>query len=72
MVTSRDQQPVQALGADRANPALREGVRRGRLHRCQDDPGTLGPEHLIEAAAELGVSVAKEEAHASSPFAQFQ
>ena len=27
------QQPIQALGADRADPSLREGVRVGRLHR---------------------------------------
>jgi hypothetical protein len=72
MVTSHDQQPVQALGADRTNPALRKGVRRRRLHRCQDDPGALGAEQLIEAAAELGVPVAQEEAQASSPLAQCQ
>jgi hypothetical protein len=28
-----DQEPVEALGADCANPPLREGVRIGRLHR---------------------------------------
>jgi hypothetical protein len=28
-----DQQPVEALRADGANPPLREGVRMGRLHR---------------------------------------
>ena len=72
MVTSHDQQPVQTLGADRTNPALRKGVRHRRLHRCQDDPGALGAEQLIEAAAELGVPVAQEEAQASSPLAQCQ
>ncbi len=31
---SPDQEPVQALGADRGDPALRVGVRRGCLHWC--------------------------------------
>jgi len=36
-----DQQPVQALGADRADPSLREGVRVGRLHRREHHLGVL-------------------------------
>jgi hypothetical protein len=36
-----NQQPVEALGADRADPSLREGVRVGRLHRCEQHLGAL-------------------------------
>ena len=35
------QQPIQALGADRADPALRDGVRVGRLHRREHYLGLL-------------------------------
>src|SRR5512132_2015289 len=56
MVPSHDQQPIQALGPDGANPLLCEGVRRGCLRRCQDDLDALGLEDVVEAAAELRVS----------------
>jgi hypothetical protein len=35
------QQPVEALGADCADPSLREGVRVGRLHRREHYLGVL-------------------------------
>ena len=41
MASSDDQQPVQALGADGANPALGVGVRVGCLHRRQEHLGTV-------------------------------
>jgi putative transposase len=63
MVASDDQQPVQALGTDRADPALRVGVRIGRLDGCQQDLGALGAEHVVEGAAELGVPIAQHELH---------
>jgi hypothetical protein len=34
MASSHDQQPVQALSADPAYPALREGIGVGRLDQC--------------------------------------
>ncbi len=36
-----DQQPVQALDADRPNPTLRVGVRIGSLHRREQHLGPL-------------------------------
>jgi hypothetical protein len=67
-----DQQPVQALRADRADPPLRLGVRVRRLHRGHQHLHTLGPKHVIEPAAELRVSIANEEAHPASAFVQGQ
>jgi hypothetical protein len=59
MAAPDDQQPVQALSADRANPPLRVGVRVGRLHGGAEHLGALGPEHIVEAAGELRVTVTK-------------
>jgi hypothetical protein len=56
MAAPDDQQPVQALSADRANPPLRVGV---RLHGGAEHLGALGPEHVVEAAGELRVTVTK-------------
>ena len=61
MASANGQQPVQALGADRPHPALRECVRPGRLHGRQQHLGTLGAEHVAEAPAELRVPVAEQE-----------
>jgi hypothetical protein len=44
MASSDDQQPVQALGADGANPALGVGVRVECLHRRQEHLGTVRTE----------------------------
>jgi hypothetical protein len=66
MIPSHDQQPVQTLGPDGANPPLCVGVRRGCLHRCQDNFGALGAEYVVEAAAKPRVAVTQQEAHASS------
>ena len=67
-----DQQPVQALGPDRARPALGVGVRRGCPHRRAEHLTTLRAEHLVETAAELGVPVVDKEAHLAAPLAQHQ
>ena len=64
-----DQQPVQALGTDRAHPALRVGVRLGRPDRRYQHLAALGVEHVVEAATELRVVVAEYEAHLSTPLA---
>jgi len=53
-----DQQPVQALGPHRPDPALRVGVGVRRLHRREEHLGTLSAEHVVEAAGELRVAVA--------------
>src|SRR5215216_3731427 len=52
-----DEQPVEALGADRTNPPLRVGVRVGRLHRREQNLCALGTDHVIEGAAELRITV---------------
>jgi hypothetical protein len=69
-MASHDQQPVQALGADRADPALRERVGVGCLHRCQEHLGALRAEDVVEPAAEFRVAVAEQEAKPTSPLAQ--
>src|SRR4030095_16735330 len=62
-----DQQPVQALGPDRAHPALGVGVHRGCPHRRAEHLTTLRAEHLVETAAELGVPVVDKEATLPAP-----
>jgi hypothetical protein len=54
-----NQQPVQALGADRPDPALGIGVGVGCLHRRDEHLDTLGAEHVVEAAGELRVTIAQ-------------
>jgi len=56
-----DQQPVQALGPHRADPALGVGVGVGCLHRRDQHLGALRPKHVVERAGEPGVPVADEE-----------
>jgi hypothetical protein len=72
MTATDDQQPVQALGAHRPNPALRVDVRVGCLHRRQQQLGARRIEHVVEAAAELRVTIADEEAHPASWFPEHQ
>jgi hypothetical protein len=56
---SHDQQPVQALGTDRADKPFCDGVRVGRLDRCQPHLGALRAEEVVEGAAELRVAIAQ-------------
>ena len=48
-----DQEPVEAVAADGADPAFGERVRLRCAKRGADDPDALAPEDLVEAAAEL-------------------
>jgi hypothetical protein len=57
-----DQQPVQALGPDRADPAFGVGVGVGCLHRRDQHLDALRLEHVVEDAGELGVAVAQHKA----------
>jgi hypothetical protein len=66
------QQPVQALGAHRPDPALGVSVRVGGPHRRQEHLGALGAEQIIEGAGELRVPVAQREAQPPSSFAKHQ
>src|SRR5437868_9390895 len=57
-----DQDPVQTLAPDTADPTLRVRLRPRRRQRRPDHPDTLGAEDLVEAARELAVAVADQEA----------
>jgi hypothetical protein len=65
-----NQQPVQALGPHRRDPPLRERVRVGRLDRGAQHRGALRPEHLVEAATELRVTVAEQKPYPSALFSE--
>jgi hypothetical protein len=67
-----DQQPVQALGADGANPPLRVGVRVGRPHWRQEHLGTVRTEDVVEPAGERRVPVAQHKAEPPSLLLQHQ
>jgi hypothetical protein len=69
MAETNDQQPVQALGADRPNPALRVGIGVRRLHWRNEHVGAFGAEHVVEATAELRVTIADKRAHRAAPLA---
>jgi hypothetical protein len=56
-----DQQPVQALGPHRTDPALGIGVGVGCLHRRDQHLGTARTKDVVERAGELRVPVADEE-----------
>jgi hypothetical protein len=61
VAASEDEQPVEALGADGAHEPLREGVGLWRTDRGVDRLNAFAAEHLVEAVAELGVSVVDQE-----------
>jgi hypothetical protein len=41
-----DQEPIEALAADAADPAFGKRVSSGCAYRCPDDPDRFGAEHL--------------------------
>lgn len=57
----RDQEPVEAVAVDGADPALGERVRIRRPKRCADDLDALALEDVVEGAAELAVAVVDQE-----------
>jgi transposase InsO family protein len=59
-----DQQPVETLGADGSDEALRDGVRLRRPHRRLQDPDALAAEDFIERFGVLAVAVADQDADA--------
>jgi hypothetical protein len=70
LLGTHDQQLVQALPADRADPALGDRVGVGRPHGCADDLGTGRAPHVIERPGELGVPVADQEPERSGLIAK--
>ena len=58
---SGDQEVVEALAAQRADPALRDRVRPRRPHGGAEDADVGAGEHGVEGGAELAVPVADQE-----------
>ena len=57
----QDEEPVQALGPHRPDPAFRVRIRSGRLHRRADHRAGRAAEDLIKSQWELAVSITHEE-----------
>jgi len=57
----QDEDPVQALPAKCAHPALGVGVRLWRPDGSADDPDAFGSEDLVEGVSELGIPVPDQE-----------
>src|SRR5436190_11332493 len=58
---AHDQEPVEALAPDGADPSFDERVRAGRPHGCADRPDALEAEDLVERRRELAVTVMDQE-----------
>jgi hypothetical protein len=61
VTSAENQDVVEALSSNGADPTLRERVRRRRSHGRLHDAEALSAEHLVEGAGELGVSIPDEE-----------
>ena len=61
LATADDQQPVEALAADAADPALHVSVRIRRPDRCADDLDLRARNERVERTWELGVAVVDRE-----------
>src|SRR4051812_17560293 len=66
VAATEDQQPVEALAADAADPAFGMGARLRRPYRRFDDVDAFGAEDLVEIAAELAVSITDQELRADA------
>jgi hypothetical protein len=62
-----DQDPVEALAAEGADPTLGVGIRVRGSDRCPDDPHPLAAGDFVEGAAELTVAIVKEKAEGVFP-----
>ena len=61
VAAAEDQQPVEALATDAADPALRVRSRLRRPHRRLDHPDPLEAEDLVELTGELAVAITDQE-----------
>jgi hypothetical protein len=61
VMPAEDEDPIEAVGADCADPAFGVGVGVRRLDRRADHLDALGAEDLVEGAAEFRVAVVNEE-----------
>jgi hypothetical protein len=62
LAAAEDEQAVEALATDAADPALGVGVRVRRPDGGADHRNSFAREDLIAAAAELGVAIVDQEA----------
>ena len=62
MAAAEDEDPVEAVGANRAHPTLGEGVRVRGLNWRADDLDALAGEDGVEVACEFAVAVTDQEA----------
>jgi hypothetical protein len=60
MAAAEDEDSVETISAESADPALGMSVRVGRLDRRADHPDALSPEDLVDGMAELPVAVVDE------------
>jgi hypothetical protein len=60
VAAAEDEDSVEAISAESADPALGVSVRVRCLDRRMDHPDALTPEDLVEGAAELRVAVVDE------------
>ena len=67
LTSAEDEQPVEALATDAADPALGVCVRVRRLHACADHGDPFALEDVVEAAAELGVAIVDQQAQRLLP-----
>jgi hypothetical protein len=58
---TRDQEPVEAVGADGPHESLSDRVRFAGSHRCLDDADGFAGEDCVEVAGGLAVAVADQE-----------
>jgi hypothetical protein len=57
LASAGDQDPVESVAPDRADPAFGERVRLRGAERCADHLDSFASEDLVEGVAELAVSV---------------
>jgi hypothetical protein len=62
LATACDEEPVEAVTADAADPAFGERVCLRRAKRSADDPDALAAENLVEGMGELAVAVVDQKA----------
>src|SRR6266536_2907969 len=60
MTAAEDEDSVETISAQSADPALGVSVRVRRADRCADHPDALSPENLVKGVAELCVAVVDE------------
>src|SRR5689334_4532392 len=61
VAAAEDEDSVETVSAESADPALGVSVRVRRLDRRADHPDALSPEGLVEGVAELRVAIVDEE-----------